>query len=291
MAQTGIAADSDGLDISNPDVTTPEEIANFRRFYDRVKGGSLPSHEFWLEFRPDVLKRQRARVRQNHVPGERSLPLAHALAYIHLYAVMGFEYGIKYEILLSQAGGATRAEILDTLAVAFVHAGPRGFHYVQSGSVEVLRTYVDPPPVEKFPAGWTFEPKAFDSGMDYTRPDATPEDMRRLEDWFQRTSGEVPRYVRFMMKNQPGLLKAYRNRLEHAIRDALPKQMLPYLMLQLNTTRGFADGIREAVLLGRGLGMTKAQLIEAIGWGMSYGGPNAVSIAAEAAGDVLESMS
>ena len=56
QAHTGIAADSDGLDISNPDVTTPEEIANFRRFYDRVKGGSLPSHEFWLEFRPDVPK-------------------------------------------------------------------------------------------------------------------------------------------------------------------------------------------------------------------------------------------
>ena len=73
-------AEDDGLDISNPDVTTPEEVARFRAFYARVKGGSLPAHEFWLEFRPDVLKRQRARVRHNDAPGEKPQVPARARA-------------------------------------------------------------------------------------------------------------------------------------------------------------------------------------------------------------------
>ena len=73
-------------------------------------------------------------------------------------------------------------------------------------------------------------------------------------------------------------------------RDALPKQAVPYMWLQYNVARACGEGIRESALLGRGFGMTKAQIVEAIGWGMSYGGPSAVSIAVDAAGDVLDSM-
>jgi hypothetical protein len=283
-------AEDDGLDISNPDVTTPEEVARFRAFYARVKGGSLPAHEFWLEFRPDVLKRQRARVRHNDAPGEKPLPLAHALSYIHLYTIMGFEYGIAYEINLSQAYGAMRAEVLDTLAVAYLHAGPRGLDAVAKSSAEILRRYQDPEPTQRFPAGWSFDPRAYDSGMDFARPDVTKEEMRKLQEWYQRVLGEVPAYVTFMAERQPALLKAYRNRLEHAIRDALPKQMIPYMWLQYNVARANGEGVREAALLGRGMGMTAAQMVEAIGWGMSYGGPSAVGVAARAAGDILAGM-
>lgn len=90
-----------------------------------------------------------------------------------------------------------------------------------------------------------------------------------------------------MAERQPSLLKAFRDRMEHAIRDALPKQMLPYMWLQYHVARANADGIREAALLGRAMGMTDAQIVEAIGWGMSYGGPSAVTLAARATRDIL----
>lgn len=290
MAGTTVGAEHDGLDISNPDVTTPEEIAQFRRYYEETKKERMPAHEFWIEFRPDVLKRQRGRVRQNAVAGEVSRPLPYILGYVHLYTILGFEDGIRYEIYLSQSAGATRAEVLDTLALAYLHSGPLGIRYVASGSAEILRTYKDPPPSDRYPKGWAFDKKAFDSGMDWSRPDATPEDMDLLRAWYVKNLGEVPRHVTFMAEHQPSLLKAYRNRFEHAVRDALPKQMVPYMLLQYNVARSHADGIREAALLGRGFGMTKAQLVEAIGWGMSYGGPNAVDVAARAVGGILEGM-
>ena len=282
--------DDDGLDVSNPDVTTPEEIKAFRDFYLNTKREIMPAHEFWIEFRPDVLKRQRGRVRQNRAVGQRVYPLPHLLGYVHLYTVLGFEDGIRYEIELAHTRGATKAEILDTLAIAYLHAGPLGIRYVHSAGTQLLRDYVDPEPTDRYPEGWTFDKNAFTSGMDFSRPDATKEDLDRLFEWHMRVMGEIPPYVTFMAKHQASLLKAFRNRLEHAVRDALPKQAVPYMWLQYNVARACAEGIRESALLGRGFGMTKAQIAEAIGWGMSYGGPSAVSIAAEAAGDILDAM-
>jgi len=96
--------------------------------------------------------------------------------------------------------------------------------------------------------------------------------------------------VRFLASERPGLLKAYRDRYEHAIRDSLPAQMLPWMLLNYNVTRVFAEGIRENALLGRALGMTREQLLDAICYGVLHAGANALSIADEAAGDVMASM-
>jgi hypothetical protein len=150
-----------------------------------------------------------------------------------------------------------------------------------------LRTYEDPEPTACFPEGWQFDPRAFDSGMDFSNRDATPEDMDALRDWYRRTLGEIPPHARFLATHRPGLLKAYRDRYEHAIRDSLPKQMLPYLMLNHNVGRGFRDGIRENVLLGRALGMTREQLLDAICFAVLDAGLGALDLVEEAAGDLL----
>jgi hypothetical protein len=123
--------------------------------------------------------------------------------------------------------------------------------------------------------------------MDYSAREASQDDMDRLREWYQRTLGEVPRYVTFLAEHRPGLLKAYRDRYEHAIRDSLPKQMLPFLMLNYNVVRGFHEGIRENVLLGRAMGMTQEQLLDAICSGVLHAGVNALGIVDEAAGDLL----
>ena len=285
-----ISSIQDGLDVTRPDEMTAEEIEAYRSEYTGSNKGLLDSFEFWLEFRPDVLKRHKARTRHYSSPTEPAHDLVGLLGAIHQYTVMAFREGIAYEIRLAQTNGATRTDILDTLSVAFIHSGHRGMYAVASYR-DYLRGYVDPEPAaDRFPEGWSFDPGAFDSGMDYSSREATPRDMVLVEEWYERTLGEVPRYVSFLARNRPGLLKAYRDRYEHAIRDSLPKQMLPWLLLNHDVVRGSRDGIRENVLLGRALGMTREQLLDAICYGVLHAGIDAIAVADEAAGDVLAQM-
>jgi hypothetical protein len=280
----------DGLDLTNLDSITPEEVAAFRNYYTRVKGQPMPALEFWLEFRPDVMKRYRAGVRHTTSAEEHDHPLLHAMAMLHFYAVTGYEDGIEYEVKLCHEGGATKAEILDLLAVAFIHGSPRGMRFVASGASSQLRDWVEPEPRAKWPAGWSCDPDALRSGADFSTQDASAEDIKRIVAWYRATLGEVPSYVDFLARNRPGLLKAYRNRFEHAIRDELPTQMLAYAVLNMNVARGFAEGIRESVLLGSALGMTRPQLTDAITWGLYYGGVDAIGVAQRAAGDLLDHL-
>jgi hypothetical protein len=288
---TEIGRFQDGLDVTNPDVTTQEEIDAYRAEYLGTNKGLLDSFEFWLEFRPDVLKRHKARTRHFRTAKEPDRPLVQILAAIHQYTITAFTEGIAYEIRLAQSLGATRSDILDTLSVAWIHAGHRGM-YAAAAYADYLRAYQDPEPQNgaRFPDGWTFDPGAFDSGMDFSSREATPEDIAALRDWYARTLGEVPPHVDFLATHRPGLLKAYRDRYEHAIRDSLPKQMLPYLLLSHNVVRGFRGGIRENVLLGRALGMSREQLLDAICFAVLDAGANALDVVDDAAGDVLATM-
>ena len=282
----------DGL-LYNPEVTTQEEIDTYRKFYTQTKGYSLPAFEFWLQLRPDVLKRYRANfVRETTSLEEKTRPLAHVLAMLHHYSVVGFDDGILYEIKLAQNEGATRGECLDTIALAFLNGNPLGMSSVAKSSFEYMRDWKDVDSKvrdDRWPATWSFDSNAFISGIDFSFPEPTKKDMEALQDWYVTKLGEVPRYVQFLAKNRPGFLKAYRNRFENALRDGLPKEMVPYCLLNLNVTRGFRDGIRESVLLGRSLGMTRSQLVDAITWAY-YGGVDSISIADEAAGDILDKM-
>jgi hypothetical protein len=183
--------------------------------------------------------------------------------------------------------GSSQAAQLATLAVAFLHAGPRGMRYVATSAQEYLRTYVDPDPLGAWPEGWDVDPDAFASGLDFSNPDLQPGELELLSDWYRNVSGEVPSFVPFLGKHRPHVLKAYRHRFEYAIKDAMPKQMMPYLQLHWNVARGNGPGIREAVLMGRGFGMTDEQLNDAIVWAMLYGGSASVSVAADATEDIL----
>jgi hypothetical protein len=273
----------DGMNLLQPDITTDEEIAAFRNFYSTVEKEQNKSYEFWLEFRPDVLKRHKQRT-VTFAEGP-PYPIG-PLAALHQYVVTAFDDGIGYEIELARSMGAKRSDIIDTLSVAFIHSGHPGM-YLASRHADTLRNYVEPEDVERFPPNWSFDPHAFDSGMDFSTLEASRADADRLIDWYQRTIGEVPAHVRFLAEHRPKLLKSYRNRYEHAIRDSLPAQMLPYLMLHYNTSRGFADGIRENVLLGRALGMTRTQLLNAICSAVLHAGAEAFSVVADAVGDLL----
>jgi hypothetical protein len=273
----------DGLNLLQPDVTTDEEIAQFRNFYTFVKKEQNKSYEFWLEFRPDVLKRHKIRTATRSVGPGYPIP---ALSALHQYVVTGFHDGIGYEIELARSMGARRGDVMDTISVAFIHSGHPGMYEV-TRHAQALRDYAEIADVERFPPNWSFDPGVFDSGMDYSVMEASPEDLRKLTDWYERVLGEVPKSASFLAEHRPDLLKAYRNRYEHAIRESLPAQMLPYLMLHYNAVRGSKDGIRENLLLGKALGMTRPQLLNAICEAELHGGGEVFDVVDKAAADVL----
>jgi hypothetical protein len=285
---TASSSIQDGLDVSNPDVTTPEEIAAFHDAYERTNKGRLDSFEFWIEFRPDVLKRHKARSRFFFGAQAGQYPLPGQLLAIHQYAIEAFTGGIGYEIRLAHSNGAQRSDILDALSVAFIHSGHAGMYAARAEAAQALRQYEDPPVSDRFPSNWDVDPDAFRSGMDYSIREATPEDIASLMRWYERELGEVPRSARLLAHHRPNLLKAYRNRYEHAIRGSLPKQMLPYLLLNHNVVRGNADGIREHALLGRAVGMTTEQLLDSVSLAVLFAGIEVLGIVEEAAGDILD---
>ncbi|MCA1647757.1 MAG: hypothetical protein LC797_20615 [Chloroflexi bacterium] len=113
----------DGLDVSRPDLTTPDEIAAFRNIYEGTNKGKLDSFQFWVEDRRDVLKRHKARTNHYRGVGARTYHAPGILCQIHHYAISNFKEGVAYEIRLAQSSyGITRADILDTLS-ALLYSG------------------------------------------------------------------------------------------------------------------------------------------------------------------------
>lgn len=277
-----------GLNLSRPDATTEEELAEFRDFYTRTKGYPLPAFEFWAQHRPDVLKRYRMQARQTPSDEALRLPLANTLAFLHYYAIVGYEDGILYEVRNCESIGATKPMLIEALGFAFLHAGPRGMRSVYSSSHEHLSRYGDSEQNrDLFPANWDYDYSTLAAGIDYSNPDMPAGEVRVLRDWYLEVCGEVPPHVEVLSDLNPRLLKAYRHRFERTLQGSLPKQMIPYFMIHFDVIRGFGEGIREGVLLARGLGVTREQVGDAISWGMLYGGPSSISIVQESCGDVL----
>jgi hypothetical protein len=129
---------------------------------------------------------------------------------------------------------------------------------------------------------------AFPCGLDATTRELTPADKRAIEAWYERTIGEVPRWVTFLAKHDPTSLKAYRGRGEGTFRGALPKQMFPYLSMRHQTVIGNRDGLREAVLLARAWGITQPYIVNTlIQSAHYYTGVERLSLVDEVLGDVL----
>jgi hypothetical protein len=196
----------------------------------------------------------------------------------------GYTAGIRYLVHMHQSMGFTKAQILEGLAVAFLYNGPRGSQTV----AEALDGYewIEPETPAVFFDGWAPDPDAFKTGMDFTTREVLDGELDLLDRWYLRTIGEIPPYVGFLRRHRPQLLKSWRNRYENILFE-LPKQVMPYSQLHFNVMRGWADGIRESVLLARAFGMTKEQVYEPLFSPMVNTGPEAYNIVQQAAGDVL----
>jgi hypothetical protein len=202
---------------------------------------------------------------------------------MYVYATTGFEDGIRYS-LFGMNRTMTKAQILEQLALVFRYAGPRGMFTLARAARS--HDWREPSDAVQWPSGWGPDPDAFRSGADFRSPEVTGADIENIVAWYERWMGEVPRHVSFLARHRPELLKVYRDRYENTLR-LLPKQAEPWTLLQISLYRGFADGVREGMLLARGFGVSRNQIMEAVSRATFHSGQEAISLVEREAGDVL----
>jgi len=282
-----------GMNVSEPDVTTPEEIEAFFAFDDQPTGRPLASYALWADLRPDVLKRLLNYVHFIHESESWSCPLP----YLNIYAVGGWPEGVRYIMGICQPStflsgpGYSRDAVVETLALSFYLAPSWGTVIVADAVREGLAEYREPEPgaPSPWPDGWAVAPDELKAGLDYSTPDLTKDDVRVLREWYLRVPGEVPKSIELYVRYRPQLLKAERNRWENIVRTGLPNQMFAYLLIHHEVWRGRAAGTREALLLARGLGMSKEHATDAVWYGGSFlGGTATISEVADTVEEVLD---
>jgi hypothetical protein len=277
-----------GLDLSNLTGWNPQEYETFRQHFAAAGGGlALPGFDFWAEVDPLALKRLRLQVRMTSEKDDYPLPAL--LSWLHYYAIVGYDRGIQFLIESLQRFGCKKEAAEATLAIAYIHGGPRSSHVFAVSIQDQLRTYTAAGECA-WPPGWAVDDEAFVSGVDFGVPLAQAGEIELITRWYQSTCSEVPEFITFLGQYRPNLLKAIRGRFESAIRGRMPKQMMPYLMLNWNTARCNPDGIRHAALLGRAFGMKKSQLLDSMCDALVYGGPDVLSAAARSTTDIIASM-
>src|SRR6185437_7483084 len=112
-----------------------------------------PAFDFWFDNdRPDVLKHYRLQAYHSDAQ------IWTAFAMVHQYAVIGYEDGILYETRNVRGRGATKQQVLEAFAVAFLHAGPRGMRYVSSAVGDYMRDYTETGNPPEWPTGWAPDP-------------------------------------------------------------------------------------------------------------------------------------
>ena len=279
-----------GLNYDDVEHTSTDEIDAFLAFARRNHSALyyMTSHAVMLDNRPDICKLHYRILPQFG----RNLPQAvflMSIGQLHTYIGIDWEVGITNEFKVLQEQGLTRAQLMEVVMAAQVYAGIRGLEAVHRATWAFIREFQDRPEPARFPDGWAPDMPAFRAGLDPSTPDLTPSDRTALLDWYTRTSGEVPKWVTFMLKYHPDFLKGYRLRWEASFRGALPKQCMPFMMIYHNVVNGYADGLREAALLGRAWGLTRDYILLAIiGASFYYTGFEGLNMVEDAVGDVLE---
>src|SRR4029077_10480661 len=124
------------------------------------------------------------------------------------------------------------------------------------------------------------DPEAFSTGIDFSDPVLTAEEYEKIKAWYMQYLGELPRYVEFLWKYRPAMLKAYRNRIENMIKVS-PKQMFPLTLLHWHILNGHGPGVRENVLLARGFGVFRDDMMNTIGNALVYAGPEGATLVDE----------
>ncbi|EQB14315.1 hypothetical protein [Novosphingobium lindaniclasticum] len=271
-----------GLDLSAPTTITPEEIEAFKRHYGGQFGVPMTGLDWWIDRNPEVLKRYRLYCSLT-LRVEPAVMGGGTLAY---YMLMGYVKGARYVMHSFLNDGLSRAQADEMIALAFVHAGPRGMETIQE-AMQGLEFPEQPDKPARFPQGWAPDLDAFRSGLDFTTVTLDDGEKSKLYDWYLRTIGEIPPYVRFLAEHRPMLLKTHRARMENML-YVLPKQCWPTAMLYYHVMSRVAEGIRENVLLCKAWGVSRSDTLDTIGNALVYGQMEAATMVQREAGDVFD---
>nr|WP_254911617.1 hypothetical protein [Sphingomonas sp. CDS-1] len=285
-----------GLNLTNVYETTDEEKAEFWADKMAWRPGKmaypLTAYSFLIQNRPDMLKYHMRQMQFLHaVPANGEIPMGITmLTMLHWYACNRVPGGVLHEVMGSQEMGASKAQVNEIFGLAFMHSGPCGFNEVYNQAFDYMTSYCEPAHAIQWPKGWAPDAAAFRSGLDFDNPELTKAERESLDQWYIDTIGYVPKSISTLAKYNPGFVKQHRGKFEGALATgALPKQMVPYILIHYNMNRGFRDGIREATLLGKAWGMTRDHIINAVTLGTGYmAGIDGMYIVEEAIGDLLE---
>lgn len=271
-----------GMDMSDLTTMTQTEIEAFKAHYAKQFGTAHGGLDWWIDNSQEVLKRYRlfgslSLRRESHTMGQ---------GYIAYYSLLGFETGVRYCIYAGQEAGLNKAQSLETIAMAFMHCGPRGMEVI-SNALEGYEWVEQPENPARFPKGWAVDREAFASGLDFSDPVLSPAEFTMLREWYMENYGEIPGYVEFLGKYKPELLKGYRNRFENTL-YTLPKQMWPTAQLFYSCLIRNGEGIRENVLMAKAFGVAKEDTLAIIGNSLVYGEMETAELVHRSAGDIFE---
>jgi hypothetical protein len=208
---------------------------------------------------------------------------------LHTYTVLGWADGAQYEVITALQRGATVDHVLETMALAFIHAGPRGMSQVASLCSSFLKKWSGK--IEfatDWPETWRPDPDAFHSGLDFQTLSLTTQEIERVTEWYTRNHGEVPSHVAFLAKWNPEGLKSLRHRYESAI-VTLPKQVVPLLMLNTAAVQGNTGMMRRAAHQARYYGVLRSQALEVLTRAIAYTGDATTNLVADAIGPLFDS--
>lgn len=281
---------SEGLDLSNVETTTPEEIGGNLAHIWSWRGPLYETYamSLYMDYAPDFGKLSRwSGDVFGRLSGARNVLLASSQN-IHSYMMMGWETGLRNEFYVLWRNGMSRDDTLELVMFSQLYSGMRGLGHVYHAVGDLLPVWDEPKVPAAYPEGWAADPEAFKSGLDLTTRELTVSDRRNLEDWYERTIGYVPNSIRFGIKYSPKFVKLNRARLEVSLKK-VPKQLAPYLLLRHHTITGSVEGLREAALWGKAWGITPDLIVRGItNTSMYFTGFEGLYAAHHAVADILE---
>jgi len=280
---------SEGLDLSNLNETTPDEVnANLIRVWSwRGPLYELYANSLMLDYAPDFAKLHRWGSDLFGRPSHVNI-ITLSMQNIFSYMMTGWETGILNEFITLRRNGMPLQQLMELVMFSQLYAGMRGLGHVYRAVGDLLPVFGEPPVAVEFPEGWAADPDAFKCGLDFSTRDMTEADVANLTAWYERNVGYLPDSIKFGLKHNPRFVKVVRAKWEVALKT-LPKQVAPYLMLRHHTVTGSRDGLREAALLSKSWGLSSQWIVQGItSTAMYFTGLDGLYAAYQAVDDLLE---
>lgn len=170
--------DSRGLDFNNLASISPEEIEAFRESYRSEDGNQQTGFDFLIDHNPAALKTYRYYVTSIQAPFRDPRYQAAVFGGIAQYGLLDFDEGIRYSISPLLRAGFTKDQVFEGLGLAFMVGGTRTL----VTTARALKDYRWPEKAADavdWPDGWTADPAAFASGVDFSMMDALRERSRK----------------------------------------------------------------------------------------------------------------